>query len=80
MSDVGGLSGATEYVSPSVVVCVYVCVCVDSPPSGVSPSAKTRDLRLSAHTQRHTCGFRFPVNNKKESVGGVCVCVCVQGC
>lgn len=48
------------------------------PPSGVSPGVKTPDWRLSSHT--HTHSFRFPVNNKKESVGGMCVRVCVQGC
>lgn len=72
MSDVGGLSGATKYVSPSMPVCAYACVCVDSAPSGVGRGVRTPDLRLSSPTEAHIYGFRIPINNKKESVGGVC--------
>lgn len=68
MSDAGGLSGAMKSVSPSV----RMCLCVDSFPSGVSPGVKTPDF---PPTQRHAYGWRFPVNDKKESVGSVCVCV-----
>ena len=53
MSDVGGLSRATKYVSPSVLVCVYICVCVDSTPSGVRPGVNTPDPRLSSHIGTH---------------------------
>ena len=80
----GDLVGQRTVCPPArLCVCEHVCV-FTLPPSGVSPGVKTPDSRLSSHTHTHTPththSFRFPVNNKKESVGGMCVRVCVKGC
>lgn len=55
MSDVGGLSGATKYVAPSLLLYVAVFTYF---PSGVSPQL--------LHTAPHTA---YSINDTRESVG-----------